>query len=424
MAILRERRYLMLLVLAVIAGVIVSFAAWGFLELTHQLQTWLYTDLPRDVGYDGGPPLWWSLPLLLIAGVIVAFAIDRLPGSGGHVPSNGLSAGMTQPIALPGVMLAAIATLGAGVVLGPEAPLIALGGGLGILCARLVRRDAPEQMLLVMGVAGTFAALSMIFSSPLIAAVVLIEAAGLGGPRLPVVLLPGLLAAGIGSLVSIGMGSWTGLSTSDYALGALSLPHYERPTFAALCWTVALALVIAGGVAVIFPAARAVQRLAKPRPFLVLPAVGLLVGGLAIAYSQAADKSFQDVLFSGQELIGPLTASPGAWSLGALALLLAFKAIAWSLSLGSFRGGPIFPALLLGAAAGMMAGQLPGFDLTPAVAVGMGAGVSAALRLPLAAVVLALLLTSGTGPGASPLVIVGVVVAYLAITGLSSPRRA
>jgi hypothetical protein len=69
--------------------------------------------------------------------------------------------------------------------------------------------------------AGSSAALSFIFGSPLIAAVTLIEAAGIGGPRLPLVLLPGLLVAGIGSMVSLGMTSFTGLSTSAYALGAL-----------------------------------------------------------------------------------------------------------------------------------------------------------------------------------------------------------
>ena len=69
--------------------------------------------------------------------------------------------------------------------------------------------------------------------------------------------------------------------------------------------------------------------------------------------------------------------------------------------------------MFLGAAAGLMAAQLPGFDLTPAVAVGLGAGVVAVLRLPLSAVVLATLLTAQAGFGVGPLIIVGVVVAYL-----------
>jgi chloride channel protein, CIC family len=87
-------------------------------------------------------------------------------------------------------------------------------------------------VLVVIGAAGSFAALSFIFTSPLIAAVIMIEAAGIGGPRLRLVLLPGLFAAGIGTLVSIGMGSFTGLSTSAYALGRLQVPHFGHPDIA------------------------------------------------------------------------------------------------------------------------------------------------------------------------------------------------
>jgi hypothetical protein len=45
--------------------------------------------------------------------------------------------------------------------------------------------------------------------------------------------------------------------------------------------------------------------------------------------------------------------------------------------------------------------------------------VVSVLRLPLSAVVLALLLSSNSGPGAAPLVIVGVVVAYVTTQMLS-----
>jgi hypothetical protein len=113
------------------------------------------------------------------------------------------------------------------------------------------------------------------------------------------------------------------------------------------------------------------------------------------------------VLFSGQSAIGPLVADPVAWSLSALALVIAFKGLAYGVSLGTFRGGPTFPAMFLGAAGGLMAAQLPGFDLTPAVAVGLGAAVVAVLRLILSAVVLATLFTVHTGLGSGPLIIRG-----------------
>jgi H+/Cl- antiporter ClcA len=141
----RSRQYRVLLVLAAMIGVLVSLASWGFLELVHAIQVGVYTDLAGDLGF--AVPSWWPLPWLALAGILTAFAIQRLPGHGGHVPADGLSTGgePTQPIELPGVLLAALATLGLGLVLGPEAPLIALGMGLGILALRLVRKNAPNR---------------------------------------------------------------------------------------------------------------------------------------------------------------------------------------------------------------------------------------------------------------------------------------
>ena len=414
-ATMRSKPFVVLLVVVAVVGVVVSLAAWCFLELVYQIQQELYTHLPHAVGYPNGPPLWWSLPILAIAGVIVALAISRLPGNGGHIPARGLGGGAPiLPKDLPGVMLAGLATIGAGVVLGPEAPLIALGTGLGVFTISLARRDTPQQVLLVVGAAGSFAALSFIFTSPLIAAVILIEATGLGGSRLRLVLIPGLLAAGIGTLVSVGIGSFTGLSTSAYALGALQLPSFNRPDGSDFVWTLALAIVVAVIAQLIVQGGLSTHRFVSPRPLLLLlPAIGLIVGGLAIAFSQAANKSVNEVLFSGQDALPGLVAHAGTWSLSALALLILFKGVAYSLSLGSFRGGPTFPALFLGAAGGIMASHLAGFSLTPAVAVGIGAATVSILKLPLSAVVLATVLTAKSGAGAEPLIIVGVVVSYL-----------
>jgi chloride channel protein, CIC family len=393
-------------------GLVASLAAWAFLELVHQIQVGVF--------YDGAPT-WWPVPILGIAGLLVALAIWRLPGTGGHIPSHGLNAGQTEPRALPGVVLAALATIGGGLVLGPEAPLIALGGGLGVLGARLVRRDGPPELAQVLGAAGTFAAVSLIFDSPLLAAVLLVEATGLGGPKLPLILLPGLMAAGIGSLVSIGMGSFTGLSTSAYALGTLTLPAFPRPDVGDVGWSILLGVAVAAGGLVVMPLARAVERVATPRLLVVLPLGGLVIGGLAIAFGQLTDQSAHEVLFSGQDDINGLVTSAPTWSLGALALLIALKGLAWAISMGSYRGGPTFPAMFLGVAAGMMAAHLPGYGLTPAVAVGMGAGVASILRLPLSAVMIAVFLTGKAGVGAGPLIIVGVVAAY--VTTIAGARR-
>jgi H+/Cl- antiporter ClcA len=412
-AILRSKQFPLLLVLAAVVGVVTSAVAWGFLELIYQIQQGVYTHLPRELGFSGTPE-WWSLPVLAIAGVVTALAIVRLPGAGGHIPAMGLNPEPTQPIDLPGVVLAALASIGLGAVVGPEAPLIALGGGLGFLAIRLLKRDAPPQIGLLLASASTFAAISFLFGSPAIAAVLLIEAAGLGGPMLPLVLVPGLTAAGIGSLISIGLGQWTGLSSAHISIGVLPLAPFARPDITDFAWTIPLAAVIALGTVLIFRLAKAVVvPVVSSRPLLLLPAAGLAVAGLAIAFQEAAGKSTSEVLFSGQSALSPLVAGAGAWSLSALALVIAFKGLAYAISLGGFRGGPTFPAMFLGTAAGLMAGQLPGFEVAPAVAVGIGAAIVAVLGLPLTAVVLALLLTSKAGLATSPLIILGVVVAYL-----------
>jgi len=408
-------------VLASAIGVLVSLAAWCFLELIHELQVWVFTDLPDELGFDT-VPTWWPLPVLGVAGVFIALAIVRLPGSGGHEPTAGLgSPAPTRPVDLPGVVLAALASIGLGMVLGPEAPLIALGTGLAVLSIQLVRKDAPDQVRALMAGAASFAAISSLFGSPIIGAVIIIEAAGLGGPMLPVVLLPGLLAGGIGSLVFIGMGSLTGLSSSAYAIAPLSLPDYAQPDLSAFAWVIVLAVVVAVVAFFIVELGRRTQAVVSKRALVVIPIAALLVAGLAIAFGQITGESADLVLLSGQDAMGPIVDHPASLSVSALALLIVFKGLAYGLSLGSARGGPTFPAMFLGIVGGLVASHLPGFSETPAVAALMGAATVSVLGLPLASIILAIVV-SQAGLGTAPLIIVAVVVAFIT-TRLLSARR-
>ena len=420
-ALIRSREYRVLLVVASLVGLLVSAASWCFLELVHELQVGVYEELPDRLGYDS-VPAWWPLPWLALAGLVTAFAIQRLPGRGGHVPAEGLKTGgaPTQPLELPGVLLAATATLGLGLVLGPEAPLIALGMGLGILAMRLLKKDAPEQALGLMAAAGSFAAVSTIFGSPVIGAVLIIEATGLGGAILPLVLLPGLLAAGIGSLVFIGLGSWSGFSEAAWQLSPFTLPPFDGPGWGDFGWTIVLAIAAAVVSFAIMELARRTQRLVEARRYPLTIAAGLAVGALAIAFAQTTDQSENAVLFSGQEAFGSLFASATTVSVSTLVLLFLFKGIAWSISLGSFRGGPTFPAIFLGVVGGLIAAHLPGYAETQAVAVLVGAMCVSILRLPLSSVMIALLLTVNAGVAVAPLIIVAVVVAYLTSLALTA----
>ena len=421
-----SKAFVGLLVVVAVIGVVVSIAAWCFLEAIFQIQQELYVHLPHAVGYQNGPPKWWSLPVLAVGALIVAVAITRLPGDGGHIPAKGLATGgPSGPEIVPGVVLAGLATIGFGLVLGPEAPLIVVGAGIAGLMISLPRRDTPPQARMLVLAAGSISAMSFIFSSPLIAAVIMIEATAIGGARLRVLLVPGLLAAGIGTVVSLGIGSLSGLSTHDYALGPIQLAPLGHLTGGQFGWAIALAIAIAVVTSFVMRGGMVTYRFVSGRQMLVLlPAIGLIIGGLAIAFSQITGHSVDEVLFSGQDQLPGLVGQAGTWSVAALAWLIVFKGLAYGLSLGSFRGGPTFPALFLGAAAGIMCSHLPGFPLSAAVPVGMGAAIVAVLRLPLAAVVLATLLTSTAGPKVEPLIILGVVVAYVVTLVVTRPQAA
>ncbi|WP_435177631.1 chloride channel protein [Actinacidiphila sp. bgisy145] len=418
---LRSRSYLVLLAFAVLLGVPVSAAAFGFLALVGKLEPLLYHDLPRGLGFDGTPP-WWPVPLLAVGGLLTALCVRYLPGRGGHEPTDGFSAAGTPALtALPGILLAALATLAFGAVLGPEAPLLALGGGLAAGSVRLLRPGLPARVYAVVGATGSFAAVSSLLGSPLLGAFLLMEAAGLGGPMLGPVLVPGLLASGIGALIFVGIGSWTGLGT--YSLKLPDVPKAADPTAAQFGW----ALLIGLAAALLAAAIRWLARRSRDRvevrrlPLTVL--LGLLVAGLAVAYAQGSDKPATDVLYSGQSAMGPLLSGAAGYSVGTLFLLLACKGLAYAASLSAFRGGPIFPSLYVGAAGGVLMSHLPGLPLVAAFATGMGAMSVAVLRLPLTSVLLATLLIGRDGLTVMPLVILAVVVSYVATAALSRPAR-
>jgi H+/Cl- antiporter ClcA len=407
---LRSRRYVGLLVLGAAVGVPVAVVAYFFLKVVGELQHFFYTSLPGDLGF-GSEPTWWPLPLLAVSGLLVALTIERLPGIGGHKPAEGLKTGTVSPIELPGIFCAALATLSLGAVLGPEAPLIAIGTGLGVLSLRLARRDVPETARMVIGVAGSFAAVSTLLGSPLVGAFLLMEAAGVGGPLLGVVLIPGLLAAGVGALIFVGLDAWTGFGT--FSLAVPNIPVFGTPDLAQFFWALGIGI----GAAVLGTAIRrlalALQSVVEPRRILVTPVLGLVIAGLAIVFSEGTDKGSSQVLFSGQDALAPLIHGAAGWTAGALALLVACKALAYCLSLSAFRGGPIFPGMFIGAAGGIALSHLPGLPMIAGAAMGIGALTVAMLRLPLTSVLLTTLFLQADGLALMPLVIVAVVVSHV-----------
>lgn len=141
--------------------------------------------------------------------------------------------------------------------------------------------------------------------------------------------------------------------------------------------------------------------------------MGLVVGALALVYAEASGKEGSEVLYSGEHELGHLLSTSAEYSVGALVLLIVCKSLAYCASLSCFRGGPVFPAMFVGAVGGVALSHLPGLPLTAGFAMGVGAMCVAMLRLPMTSVLLATLLLGREGLTVMPLVIVAVVVAYV-----------
>ena len=410
LAVLRSRGYLGLLVLAAILGVPISAAAYFFLQLVARLQRWVFTDLPQAIGL--GEPVWWPLLPLALAGLLVGLTVRHLPGRGGPSPADGFHEhGAPASVELPGLLLASLATLALGAVLGPEGPLIALGAGLSAWAVRLLRRDMPAQAVAIIGATGSFAAVATLLGSPLLGAFLLMEASGLAGATASLVLVPGLLAAGIGALIFVGLDAATGLGSVSLAIPGL--PSFARPDVAEFGW----ALVIGVAAALLgsgYPVARPDVRTWVERRWCSGPCWwGWRWRRWRSDTPRRPARTRPTCSSPARTALGPLVDHSGDYSVGALLALVACKALAYGASLSSFRGGPVFPAMFIGAAGGIALSHLPGLPVVPAVAMGIGAMCVVMLRLPMTSVLLATLLLLADGLAAMPLVIVAVVVAYV-----------
>ncbi|MBZ9643629.1 hypothetical protein [Streptomyces sp. PSKA30] len=147
------------------------------------------------------------------------------------------------------------------------------------------------------------------------------------------------------------------------------------------------------------------------------------VGGCAAAYALLTGRSPGEAALSGQDALGRLAADPHAWSMAALITLVLCKGLAWGIALGSLRGGPVFPAVLIGAAVAMACSGLPGFGATPALAVGASAATAAISGLPLTGAVLAVLLMGADAHHQMPLIVAGSVVAFIVTQLVNRPVR-
>jgi H+/Cl- antiporter ClcA len=404
--------YLRLVGLGALIGIPAALVAALFLALVHDIEHWLWHDLPETLGHSS-PPWYLVIGLPAVGGLIVAVVRLLLPGDGGHRPLDGLAMGATPLAHGPGIALAGLGTLAFGAVLGPEAPLIAIGSVVGMSATLFFRTDPKEEN--VLATAGSFSAISALFGGPLVGGMLMVEGGLAMGTALLPVILPGFVAAAVGYLVFIGFGSWGGLHAQSLVVP--DLPPYEGNHLGDLTVAVSVGILAALVVVVARRFGAALDRRGGSRKSMP---VLLVAGGLAVGLlAQTADwlgANSQDVLFSGQASVPGLVTSE---STKIVLILFAAKAIAYAVSLGSgFRGGPVFPAIFLGIALATFASVW--FDVSPtlAVAVGTAAGTAAVTRLLVTASLFATLLVGTAGLDAVPAAVIAASAAWLTMQAI------
>jgi H+/Cl- antiporter ClcA len=405
--------HLKLVGLAALVGIPAAAAAAVFLGFVHELQHWLWTDLPDALG-ESSPPWYLVLGLPVVGGAIVWAARTFLPGDGGHSPLDGIDPAPAPLSHAPGVVIAALGTLGFGLVVGPEAPVVTLGAIIAIAIASFAPLDDRERKALAL--AGAFAAIAALFGGPLVAGVMMTESAAMTlGAAFAPALVPGFVAAAVGYMIFLGFGDWGGLDSPG-----LQVPHlelYDGARVVDLIVAVAVGVVTAVLIAAVhrFATGIVADRTRRAGLAAALLGGGFAVGLLALAADGLGSDS-QDVLFSGQHSIAPLIAET---STGVVLVLLGAKAIAYAITMvAGFRGGSIFPAIFLGI--GVATLPVVWFDVSPtfAVAAGAAAGMAAHGRFLISSMLLAALLVGSPGFDAISGAVLAAATAWVTATGL------
>jgi H+/Cl- antiporter ClcA len=406
------RSYLRLVLIAAAIGIPAALVAALFLAFVHTCENWLWTDLPKHLGSDT-PPWYLVVGLPVVGAVLVYLARRFLPGDGGHTPLAGIGGGATPWRYAPGIVLAALGTLAFGAVLGPEAPLIALGSVVGMIAIEVFPADPAETQ--VLATAGSFSAISALFGGPLVAGFLLLEGGVGAGAALVPMLLPGLVAAAVGYVLFVGLGNWGGLN--QQGLVVPGLPPYHGTHVSELL----LAIVVGVISAVLVLATRRVAlrvATAAARRWVVVLFGGALAVGLVAEVARLLGAGSQNVLFSGQSA---LPAEIAETSAATLLVLVVAKAIGYAISLGcGFRGGPVFPAIFLGVGVASFAVIWFNVSTAWAVAIGASAGMAAGTGLIFSSLLFAGLLVGANDLDVIPAAVLAAAAAWMTATAIKA----
>lgn len=271
-------------------------------------------------------PAWYVTGVLVLAAVLV-YVVRRFVGDTGHSPIGGIAVNALTPRDYVSAILAILASLWGGIVLGPEVAMVATGSMVGTVTAKAMHVPDPATQKKVVGL-GAVGALLALFVGPIL--------------------------------------------SGSFQLGS-------TPTsieLVQLAWAVPIAIIASLAVTLSRLVAALLARAAGTGPHLViLIGAALVVAASALLLQLWTGESVMFVVTSGEEMISEL---PTITAVSTAAAIVVLKSIAYAVSLGAgYRGGPFFPAMFVGAAAGLLVALL--IPDGPAVSAALVVGVIAAI---------------------------------------------
>jgi len=396
------------LALAVVAGVLAGLGAVALHAALHAATRLLigrFADL-------GGPeilsfrPEILALPVLggLASGLFLQKLLGFPPGHGTHQLVNAFHRrDGVLPLAGPAARAAAcVGVIACGGSAGPEGPVAGLGAAIGSTLGRALALTPRARRTLL--VAGCAAGVGAIFRCPLGGALFACSVLY----RRPELEASALVAAFIAS--AVGYATFTSFT----GFGGFLLADADRLVFrSALELPLYVALGVSCGVAAILLSelvkrSEAAFAALRPVPLWLRPALGgLAAGALACLFPQVMDGEYRVIQ---NALDGSLYAGASrGWAMWALLLaaLVVVKAVGTAVTGGSGgAGGVLGPSLWIGGAVGawlggvaeaLAPGALPEPVRSALIPVGMGGVLAAALRTPIAAIVMVMEMTGSYG---------------------------
>lgn len=385
---------------AVVLGVIGAVAGLIFLGVTGVGADW-YGE-PGLGWFDGE---WWWVAVAAAAGLVVGllrrwFAMPaKTPGLIEDLQSEYIDTKLAPKI----VAVSAVSLIG-GASLGPEVALGQMGGGTGAYIAerRGLDDDRTKEQTLS-GMAGAFGGL---FSSPLMATILVLELARPPKRRSESSFYGSVVAS------SVSLGLYFAIAGSVF-LGLYDVPQYDYEDWHLLAG-VGLGLLSAVVVLVTLGVAAAAKQLlgGLKLPPVLLPVLGGLLFGLVGVMLPLTN-------FTGSDQLGTVLSEASTLGTGLLIAILFGKMITFAVSSATgFIGGPIFPILFLGGTSGIIVNQIfPDIPLALAFTCMLAALPGSIVSAPFSMVLLTAILTQVGALQTSP-ILIAVATSFLTISGL------